>query len=46
MMGLSLRAIARIFKVSTPAVLRWVRIFAERTYEKAEPREAVVVELD
>ena len=45
-MGLSLNAIARLFKVSTPAVLRWVRIFAEKIYEKPEPREAVVVELD
>jgi hypothetical protein len=35
-----------MFKVSTPAVLRWVRLFAEKTYEKPEPREAVVVELD
>jgi len=45
-MGLSLNAIARLFKVSTPAVLRWVRLFAEKVYEKPEPREAVVVELD
>lgn len=45
-LGLSLSAIARLFRVSTPAVLRWVRIFAEKTYEKQEPREAVVVELD
>ena len=45
-MGLSLNAIARLFKVSTPAVLNWVRKFAEKTYAKPEPREAVVVELD
>lgn len=45
-MGLSLNAIARIFKVSTPAVLRWVKNFAEKTYEKPEPQEAVIVELD
>ena len=45
-MGLSFNAIARLFKVSTPAVLQWVRNFAEKTYEKPEPREAVVVELD
>ncbi len=45
-MGLSLNSIARLFKVSTPAVLRWVRTFAEKVYEKPEPREAVVVELD
>ncbi|MDR2051360.1 MAG: hypothetical protein LBQ63_06280 [Deltaproteobacteria bacterium] len=44
-LGLSLNSIARMFKVSTPAVLRWVRLFAEKVYEKPEPREAVV-ELD
>jgi hypothetical protein len=45
-LGLSLNCIARMFKVSTPAVLRWVRLFAEKTYEKPEPSEAVIVELD
>ena len=45
-LGLSLNCIARIFKVTTPAVLRWVRLFAEKTYEKPEPAEAVIVELD
>ena len=45
-LGLSLNSIARLFKVTAPAVLRWVRTFAEKTYEKPEPREAVVVELD
>ena len=45
-LGLSLNCIARIFKVSTPAVLRWVRLFAEKTYAKPAPAEAVIVELD
>lgn len=45
-MGLSLNAIARIYLVSAQTVLRWVRNFAEKTYEKPEPREAVIVELD
>lgn len=45
-MGLSLNSIARLLSVSTPAVLRWVRLFAEKVYEKPEPREAVIVELD
>jgi transposase len=45
-LGLSMNAIARLFQVSTPAVLRWIRNFAERVYEKPEPKEAVVVELD
>lgn len=45
-LGLSLNSIARMLKVSTPAVLRWVRLFAEKTYQKPEPSEAVIVELD
>ena len=45
-LGLSMNAVARLLKVSTPAVLRWVRNFAEKTYEKPEPGEAVIVELD
>ena len=45
-LGLSFNCIARMFKVSTPAVLRWVRLFAEKTYEKPQPGEAVIVELD
>ncbi len=45
-MGLSLSAIARIFHVSPPAVLRWVRNFAERVDKKPEPGEAVIVDLD
>jgi transposase-like protein len=45
-LGLSLNCIARMLKVSTPAVLRRVRLFAEKIYEKPEPREVVVVELD
>jgi transposase-like protein/IS1 family transposase len=45
-LGLSLNSIVRMFKVSTPAVLRWVRLFAEKVYEKPESCEAVVVELD
>ena len=45
-MGLSVPAIARLFRVSTPAALRWIRNFAERYYEKPKPGEAVIVELD
>jgi hypothetical protein len=35
-----------MFQASTPAVLRRVRLFAEKTYEKPDPAEAVIVELD
>jgi hypothetical protein len=45
-LGLSLDRIVRMFKVSTPAVSRWARLFAEKVHEKPEPREAVIIELD
>ena len=45
-LGLSMNAIARLLHVSTPAVLRWIKLFAEKVYEKPEPTEAVLVELD
>ena len=45
-LGLSFNAIARICNVATSTVMRWVRSFAEKTYEKPEPGQAVIVELD
>ncbi|MBQ4133128.1 MAG: hypothetical protein IJD04_05275, partial [Desulfovibrionaceae bacterium] len=45
-MGLPMSAIAGLFQVSTPAVLRWVRTFAEREHEKPQPAEVVFVEPD
>ena len=35
-LGLSFNAIARIYGVATSTVMRWVRAFAEKTYEKPE----------
>ena len=46
MHGLSFNAIARIFNVSAPAVLKWVRKFARDNYEKPKPGSAVVMEVD
>ena len=46
MHGLSLNAIARLFNVSAPAVLKWVRNFARENYEKPKPGSAVVMEVD
>jgi transposase len=46
MHGLSLNAIAKLLKVSTPAVLKWVRKFAQENYEKPKPGSAVVIEVD
>lgn len=45
-LGLSFNAIARIYGVATSTVMRWVRAFAEKNYEKPEPGHAVVIELD
>ena len=45
-LGLSFNAIARIYGVATSTVMRWVRAFAEKTYEKPKPGQAVIVELD
>ena len=44
--GLSFNTIARIFRVAASTVMRWVREFAEKTYEKPKPGQAVIVELD
>jgi hypothetical protein len=46
MHGLSLNAIAKLFNVSAPAVLKWVRNFAQDTYEKPKPGSAIVMEID
>ena len=45
-LGLSIRSIARAFRVSPSTVLYWVRNFALKTYEKPSPEGSVVVELD
>ena len=45
-LGLSFNAIARIYGVATSTVMRWVRVFAEKTYEKPEPGQVVIIELD
>jgi transposase-like protein len=44
--GLSFNATARIYGVATSTVMRWVRVFAEKTYERPEPGQAVIIELD
>ena len=46
LMGVSMNAIGRLLQVSTPAVLSWIRKFALDNYEKPEPAQAIVVELD
>ena len=44
--GLSMNAIARMFKVQPSTVLYWVRNFALKAYEKPTPKGSVAVELD
>lgn len=44
--GMSMSSIAKLFNVSPPSVLEWIRNFAKANYEKPEPETAVVVELD
>jgi len=45
--GLSLRTIAKFFKVTAASVLKWVRTYARDNYEKPAPQsDAVIVELD
>ena len=46
LLGLSMRTIAKLFRVNVTTVLYWVRNFAVKTYEKPSPKGAVVVELD
>ena len=45
-LGLSMRAIGKLLKVSTTAVLKWIRNFAKANYEKPAPDKAILVELD
>ena len=45
-LGLSIRAIAKLFDLSPNAVLKWIKKFAKEQYEKAEPGDAILVELD
>jgi len=46
LLGLSMRTIAKLFRVNVTTILYWVRNFAVANYEKPTPRGAVVVELD
>ena len=45
-LGLSMRAIAKIFHFSPNAVLKWIKAFAKEQYEKPAPGDAILVELD
>ena len=45
--GLSLRTIAKYFKVNVRSVFNWIKTFAKLNYVKPEPSsDGVIVELD
>ena len=41
-----MNAIGKSLNVSAQTILNWIRAFALENYEKPEPSEAIVVELD
>ena len=46
LLGLSMRTIAKLFRVNVTTVLYWIRNFATKTYDKPAQKGAVVIELD
>ena len=46
LLGLSMRTIAKLFRVNVTTILYWIRNFAIKNYEKTTPQGAVVIELD
>ena len=46
LLGLSMRAIAKLFHVNVSTILYWIRNFAMKTYEKPTPPGPVIIELD
>ena len=44
--GLSIHAIAKLFDVSPTSILRWIKTFAKQHYDKPEPGDAILIELD
>ena len=46
LLGLSMRAIAKLFQVNVTTILYWVRNFAIENYTKPTPQGPIIVELD
>ena len=46
LLGLSMRAISKLFRVNVTTVLYWVRNFSIKNYEKPTPQGPVTIELD
>jgi len=46
LLGLSMRAIARLFCVNVTTILYWIRNFSIKNYEKPTPQGPVTIELD
>ena len=46
LLGLSMRAIAKLFRVNVTTILYWIRNFAIENYEKPTPQGPIDIELD
>jgi len=46
LLGLSMRAIAKLFHVNVSTILYWVRNFAIENYLKPKPQGPIIIELD
>jgi transposase-like protein len=46
LLGLSMRAVAKLFRVNVSTILYWIRSFAIKTSEKPTPQGPVIIELD
>jgi transposase-like protein len=46
LLGLSMRAIAKLFHVNVTTILYWVRNFAIENYAKPTPQGPIIIELD
>ncbi len=45
-LGLSMRAIAKIFNLYPNSVLKWIKAFAQEQYENPAPGDAILIEFD
>ena len=46
LLGLSMRAIAKLFRVNVTTILYWIRNFAIENYTKPTPQGPIIIELD
>jgi transposase-like protein len=46
LLGLSMRAIAKLFSVNVSTILYWIRNFSIKNYAKPTPQGPIIIELD